>query len=91
MSTFILTLVKDGAAKVHDYKPTTEKEANGVGNELVRDKVADFFRVDKKVSEETKALLKKYKMRAFSCGFCEFEGLVSETPDHTRCPNCGSL
>jgi len=31
------------------------------------------------------------KLREYSCGYCKFEGVVSETSDWTRCPNCGAL
>lgn len=30
-------------------------------------------------------------LKKYSCGFCKFEGVVSETSDYTRCPNCGGL
>ena len=32
---------------IHDYAPEKKEEALGVGNELVRDKVASFFRIDR--------------------------------------------
>jgi hypothetical protein len=37
--------IKDGDIIVHDYRPATRAEALGVGHELCRDGVADFFRV----------------------------------------------
>lgn len=30
-------------------------------------------------------------LKEYSCGYCKFEGVVSETSDWTRCPNCGGL
>lgn len=36
-------------------------------------------------------MLKNMKMKEYSCGYCKFEGWVSETSDWTRCPNCGAL
>ena len=32
-----------------------------------------------------------FKLNEYSCGYCKFEGVVSETSDYTRCPNCGAL
>lgn len=37
------------------------------------------------------ASAKETKLREYSCGYCKFDGLVSETSDYTRCPNCGAL
>ena len=34
---------------------------------------------------------KEVTLNEFSCGYCKFEGVVSETSDWTRCPNCGGL
>jgi PHP family Zn ribbon phosphoesterase len=31
------------------------------------------------------------ELKEFSCGYCKFEGVVSETSDWTHCPNCGGL
>lgn len=42
---FIVEYIKDGQEFMHDYKPGTKEEALGVGHELTRDGVADYFRV----------------------------------------------
>lgn len=43
----IVYIDQRGITTHHDYKPTTKKEALGVGDELTRDHVAQFFRVQR--------------------------------------------
>lgn len=35
--------------------------------------------------------VKEVALKEYSCGYCKFEGVVSETSDWTRCPNCGAV
>ena len=44
---FRIIYVKDGRTHIHDYKPPTKEQALGVGHELTRDFVADFFKVQR--------------------------------------------
>jgi hypothetical protein len=41
----IIYIDSRGKQVVHDYRPTTRAEALGVGHELTRDFVAQFFKV----------------------------------------------
>lgn len=42
---WMVVCVKDGVETIHSYMPETKQEALGVGDELVRDFVADSFKV----------------------------------------------
>lgn len=42
-----IVYIKDGKIHIHDFKPATRDAAFGVGHELTRDFVADFFKVQR--------------------------------------------
>jgi rubrerythrin len=93
---FQITILLDGKAHVHSYRPSTIERALGAAHELVRDKQAEFVRVDRVLETHLGPangdLLEKYskEMEFYSCAFCPFEGMISKTRNFTRCPNCGS-
>lgn len=47
--------------------------------------------MEKELTSLKPGLMAQLKLQAFSCGYCKFEGLVSETPNWTCCPNCGAV
>ena len=47
MERFFITYLVDGVEHVNAYAPDNKEEALKVGHELVRDGVADFFRIDR--------------------------------------------